>query len=217
MRMEEKPGHFPCTGSCNPAHWQWQAPRTDVDREPILISDVNTHNIHFLELARWFTPMRTFTGGGAAAHGMEAGHTTWFDLLMPEALTQQEFTISRIVGDRTLGEGGAHQYRVRWAGFDATWDTCENAREVEDTEALDRYEKEGAVVAGEGDESTSWEGDVEEDLTIDGNDATKLRAKIMSQTRRSPGWPAPPRFSRNLNYVTHTLAQSVPNVPPART
>ena len=196
--MEENPGTSHCTGSCNPAHWQWKHPKTDVSHEPTLISDINTHAIYFMELSRLFTPMRTFTGGETATHGMEMGHTTWFDLLTPEVLTQQEFVVSRIVGDRTLGEKGGRQYKIRWAGFDASWDTWEPAEVVEETEALDRYEAEGAVVEGEGDEDTNEGDGATVNLIKGGDDVIKMRAKIMAH-----------RVSHGVNKLTAHKWESV--------
>ena len=69
--------------------------------------------------------MRTFTTGSEAERGACDGHTTWVDLLMPEALAHAEFTVSRITDDVHIGND-LRMYRVRWAGYDQSWDTWEN-------------------------------------------------------------------------------------------
>ena len=146
--VDAKPGTAPCLGSCNPAHWVWRHAHTDRTHEPTLLADVDTHTIYFMMLSRLYSPMRTLATGTQATLGQQEGHTTWVDLLSPAVLDQREFTISRIVADRALGDGH-HLYKVRWEGFQSDWDTWEETTVVAGTVALDRYEEEGAAVVAD--------------------------------------------------------------------
>ena len=94
-------------------------------------------------LSGLFRPARTFATGSEAEQGARDGHTTWVDLLMPEVLAHTEFTVSRITDDVHIGND-LRMYRVRWAGYDQFWDTWETGDTMRDTQALERYEAEGA-------------------------------------------------------------------------
>ena len=145
--IDGQPGTSPCKGSCNPAHWWWCGTMTDRSSRPVLLADINTHIVYFMHLSRLFQPMRTLQTGAEAMRGARVGHTTWVDLLMPEAVAQREFAVSRVVADRMAGD--VRLFRVRWEGFDSSWDTEEREDTLQHVAALSRYLEEGPAVVGD--------------------------------------------------------------------
>ena len=53
---------------------------------------------------------------------------------------EEEFTIERIIEERKVGRG--KQYLIRWKGYPELDNSWEPARELQETEALAKWEEE---------------------------------------------------------------------------
>ena len=126
-----------CNGSVNPGHWWWEHGTTDRKREPTLISDIQTHETYMTMLSHQFDPMRTFRKGPSGEANRE--HTNWVDLLTKD-LQDTEYNMQYVVAHMETSNFKT-TYRVRWEGFDGSWDTWEPEEKLEGTEILTDYLK----------------------------------------------------------------------------
>ena len=119
-------------------HWWWTYSPTDRQREPTLIADAGVHETYFTMLSHQFNPMRTFKLGPKPEGWRDDLHTSWSDLITDNTSEDTLYTVKYIV-DSMLTPRGRKLYRVRWEGYDGSWDTWEDEDALRGGEALEEY------------------------------------------------------------------------------
>ena len=132
----------------NLGHWQWDYGITDRTRPPVSVGSADVHHLYHLQLSHLFTPLRTFDWTLQQQLGTSARrHTSWVDMLdLDDDVGNSEYEIDRITAQRRV-PGRGMEYRVRWRGYSAAWDTWEPDGALSDTSALRDYLAEGEEVS----------------------------------------------------------------------